>query len=243
MTPLAYEDMDRMEGTHWWFAGRRSIVQNLISNLSLPEHPRILEVGCGTGGNLEMLSSFGCICAFDMNDTACALARSKSANTDIRTGHCPEAIPFAGDNFQLICMFDVLEHIEDDIATLCALRSRLASNGRIVLTVPAHPCLWSRHDEFLHHHRRYQKTELIRKLKTAGYAIDRMTYFNTLLFPLGAITRLIAHKGNRPVVGTTMPPAWINQCLRTIFSSEGLWLRHGGDFPIGMSLLAIAHVG
>src|SRR4029077_81559 len=132
-----------------------------ISRLKLPPKPRILEIGSGTGGNLVMLSSFGQVSAVEMDASARSIALQKTdGRFDIRAGFCPGGIPFANEKFDLICLFDVLEHIEEDIATLVAVKGLLASGGRVLMTVPAQQWLWSAHDEFLHHKRRYAAREL-----------------------------------------------------------------------------------
>ncbi|MGH9896703.1 MAG: class I SAM-dependent methyltransferase, partial [bacterium] len=156
MSPEAYLQMPETEASHWWYAGRRTALASLIAGLDLPVDARILEIGSGTGGNLPMLSSFGRVSALEMNATARSIAERKtSGRFDIREGLCPAEIPFADEKFHLVCLFDVLEHIEEDVETLVAARNLLAQGGRVILTVPAYRWLWGVHDELLHHKRRY----------------------------------------------------------------------------------------
>lgn len=185
MSPDAYIEMAETEERHWWFAGRRAVLTSLIAKLKLPPHARILEIGSGTGGNLVMLSSFGQVSAVEMDASARSIAVQKTQGRfDIRAGSCPAGIPFAGERFDLICLIDVLEHIEEDVATLTAVKGLLAKGGRVLATVPAHRWLWSAHDTFLHHKRRYTADELRRKISAAGLEPVKLSYFNTFLFPL-----------------------------------------------------------
>ena len=232
--------MAATEERHWWFTGRRKVLAALIARLALPREARILEIGCGTGGNLAMLSAFGRVSALESDATARAIAVEKTAGRfDIRAGHCPDGIPFAARSFDLVCLFDVLEHIEEDVATLEAAAALLARDGQAVLTVPAHRWMWSAHDEFLHHKRRYTAGELRAKAKQAGLEIARLSYFNTLLFPLAALARVKDRllKEDR-ASGTAVPPWPINRVLEGVFSTErfvvGRW-----PLPFGVSLLAV----
>lgn len=240
MDHQAYVEMDEAEGEHWWFTARREIVGHMIRRLSLPAHASILEIGSGTGGNLHMLSSFGEVSAMEMNTTAIAMAVRKHGDRfDIRAGSCPGNIPFDTERFDLICLFDVLEHIEEDVATLVAIRRLLADGGKVFLTVPAYPWMWSGHDAFVHHKRRYSLQELRSKVVAAGFHVRRLSFFNTLLFPLVAGARLVGKLLGRDVVsGTAVPSAPVNRLLNMVFRFERHLLgRH--DLPFGVSLLAV----
>jgi SAM-dependent methyltransferase len=232
--------MAETESHHWWFTGRRRILESVITSLGLPEDAKILEVGCGTGGNLDMLAQFGRVSGIEMDARARGLAESKTEGRfEIRPGRCPAEIPFESVTFDLICLFDVLEHIEEDVATLQCMRKLLARDGRLVLTVPAHPWMWGPHDEFLHHRRRYSSRELRVKAARAGLALRRLSYFNTFLFPLALLARLSDRALKRDSASRTrVPPASINRLLHSIFSAE----RHvlsSFDLAFGMSLLAV----
>lgn len=240
MNPNAYLEMAHTEANHWWFKGRRAISASLIANMALPAGARILEVGAGTGGNLSMLSAFGRISALEMDATARSIATQKTGGRfDIRAGSCPSDIPFATANFDLICLFDVLEHIDEDVATLVAVRKLLAAGGRALLTVPAYSWLWSAHDQHLHHKRRYSKAELRGKAAASGLLIEKISHFNTLLFPLVALGRLKDRLLDRSsATGTAIPPAPVNALLSTLFAAERFLLRRG-DLAFGVSLLAV----
>lgn len=243
MDPDAYLEMTETEDRHWWFSGRRTVLAHLISNFKLPSNARILEVGSGTGGNLQMLSSFGQVSALEMDAAARLIASEKTGGRyDIRSGFCPTDIPFSGEKFDLICLLDVLEHIDEDVETLIAVKGLLAEGGRVLVTVPAYRWLWSAHDDFLHHKRRYSTTELRQKAAAAGLQPVKISYFNTILFPLAAIVRLKDRLlGNSSTSGSNIPPAPINQLFTALFSGERFLLAKT-NLPFGVSLLGIFRV-
>lgn len=241
MSPDAYLEMAETENHHWWFCGRRQILTRILESLSLKDDARILEIGSGTGGNLDMLSKFGRVSAMEMDDVARTLAQQKTgAAYDIRAGRCPDQIPFVDDRFDLICLFDVLEHIPEDEATLRAIERHLAPGGQLLLTVPAYRWLWGAHDVYLHHQRRYSAKELRAKLVAAGFKLERLSFFNTLLFPLAALIRIKERlMGSTNATGGAVPKEPVNSALRHIFALERYWLPYG-NLPFGVSLLAIA---
>jgi SAM-dependent methyltransferase len=175
-----------------------------------------------------------------MDATAREIASKKTNNCyEIRAGYCPDEIPFKDQRFDLICVFDVLEHIEQDTETLIAIKQLLAKNGRILITVPAYQWLYSAHDEFLHHKRRYSATQLRKKFVAAGLRPVRISYFNTILFPLAVIVRLKDKLlGSPSATGTKVPPAPINKCFRTLFGAERFLLERF-NLPFGVSLLCV----
>lgn len=240
MHPSAYREMAEAEERHWWFTGRRSILHSVISRLKLPPQAAILEIGCGTGGNLAMLSAFGRVSGLESDAAARAIAADKtSGRFDIRAGTCPGDIPFPARSFDLVCLFDVLEHIEEDVPTLQAVPGLLAAGGQAIITVPAYRWLWGAHDEFLHHKRRYSARELRTKIATSGLRIAELSYFNTLLFPLAALARLKDRLLNHDrASGTAVPARPINSVFHQVFSAERFLLGRV-PLPFGVSLLAV----
>jgi len=240
VNPAAYLEMAETEAKHWWFSGRRSILYKTLESMNLPPDSKILEVGCGTGGNLQMLAKFGDVSAFEMDTTARGIALEKTNNLlDIQAGFCPDNIPFKDQQFDLICMFDVLEHIEKDVETLSSLMKKLKKNGRILITVPAYQWLYGPHDKFLHHKRRYYAKDLQEKCISAELQPLRVSYFNTILFPLAFAVRLKDKLfGNQEATGTSIPPVLINKLFTVIFSAERFFLKYL-NLPFGVSLLCI----
>ena len=240
MNPDAYLQMADVEARHWWYVARRTILGHIIKAMGLPAQARILELGCGTGGNLQMLSAHGKVSALELDATAHAIAlRKAGGQCDVRAGNFPGDNPFADNKFDLICLFDVLEHLDQDVEALSAAKQLLSPGGRILLTVPAYQWLWSTHDVFLHHKRRYSAAELLVKVRASSLYPRRITHFNTLLFPLAVLVRLHERIFNlQQAAGADIPPSLINRLFQKIFASER-YLLQLFSLPFGVSLLAV----
>jgi SAM-dependent methyltransferase len=232
-----------VENKHWWFVGRRKIVEKVIQQLKLPVNTEILEAGCGTGGNLAMLSRYGNLSAMEIEEIACQIANERKITT-VKKGSLPDNIPLKGE-YGLIVMLDVLEHINDDIAALEALYSLLKPGGYLLITVPAFPFLWSHHDEINHHYRRYLKITLQRVAIKAGYKLNYTTYFNFFLFPIVAIIRSlkkilkIDDSNSNISSDLNIPAKLINKFLTYLFASECHMINRL-SLPFGVSLLLVA---
>ena len=240
MERTVYNRLDQLEGQHWWFTARRKILKNVISQFAPKKAQlRLMEAGCGTGGNLKMLSSFGKLDAFELDDEARVIAKGKLP-MDIKSGMLPDHVPYQPGSFDVVVAFDVIEHVEHDVESLASLGKQLAPGGRLVMTVPAMPWLWSKHDETHHHYRRYTKTSLNEALVQAGLKPVRISYFNTLLFPMIAGVRLLRQALNiKETADDRMPSPAVNSVLKSIFSFESNWVGRV-SMPVGVSLLAVA---
>jgi SAM-dependent methyltransferase len=239
MEDSAIRQMHAVETRHWWFTARRSIVARVIRDLGMPRPARILEAGCGTGGNLAMLAGFGEVSAFEPHPYCLEHARS-IAGADVRPGRLPDDVPFSGAAFDLVAALDVVEHIADDRSGLVALRDRVKPGGHILLTVPAYSFLWSEHDDRHHHYRRYTRASLVALASEAGLRDIRCSYFNTLLFPAVAAVRTVKNwAGRRGSTDDALPPPSINSILAAVFAAES-HLLGSLDLPFGTSLLLTA---
>ena len=235
MDPVVYESMSKDQQLHWWFVARRKILRSVLATLRLKPNTSICEAGCGVGGNLAMLKEFGKVHAFEINPAAIEKCRLLS-DADIREGALPDQIPFMPDHkFDLIVAFDVLEHIEADLASYAALVDKLEPGGHLFVTVPAHAWLMSAHDHAHHHFRRYSKVSLQALADLPDIKILRIGYFNTLLFPMIALVRLFARSKQDHHSDAEMPGAFANAVLTRIFSCEA-WLTGRCFFPFGTSL-------
>src|SRR5690349_7496741 len=157
---------------------------------------RIAEIGCGSGGMLEALARFGPAVGVELDPSLRDRARARGL--DARAGALPDDLPLEAGRWDAVCLFDVLEHVADEAGALRACRLLLAPGGRLVLTVPAYAWLWSRHDELLGHRRRYTAGSLRAAVQAAGFAIERLTYFNTLLAAPIMAVRLVRSLLRRP---------------------------------------------
>lgn len=238
MDRSAYASMSAQEGDHWWFVARRAIIDGLIAaHIPLPADARILEAGCGTGGNLALLARHGTLDALEYDADARALAAARGIGT-VAAGALPDAIGFGDRRYDMIALLDVLEHVEEDRASLAALGVRLVEGGRMLVTVPAAPWLWSDHDVLHHHKRRYTQAGLARVARDAGLTVQASGYFNSLLFPLAVAQRVAHQLLRRQAPLDARPSAVVNAALQRIFAAERHMLRHI-RFPIGLSLYAI----
>lgn len=237
MERVAYERMAELQGSHWWFSGRRAVLTRLIGQLPLPKSPRILEAGCGVGGNLAMLQSFGTVSALEPDaDSRRHVLQTQGVTA--KDGALPSELPWKPGSFDLTCAFDVIEHVEDDAGAIRALADMTAPGGRLVVTVPAYRWLWSRHDDIHHHKRRYRRSEMKALFEAAGLKIEKASYFNTLLFPLAAAVRLLGRLFGAHGGADTMPPAPVNALFSKLFAAEAGWVAKS-SFPFGLSIVVI----
>jgi SAM-dependent methyltransferase len=238
MDRAVFDRMAELDAVHWWFVARREILASLIERrVPLDLDAPILEIGCGTGHNLEMLSRFGHVDAVELDDEARALA-SRRLGRQVGNAPLPELPGIEDGHYQLIALLDVLEHIEDDIAALASIRRKLAPGGHILLTVPANPWMWSAHDVAHHHHRRYSAAALRSSVARAGLRIDLLSHFNSLLFPLAAAARLGGKLAGKEDSDDHLPARPVNAVLTRVFGLE----RHlvgRIPLPFGVSLVAL----
>lgn len=224
---------------HWWFVTKKKIVLDTI-NIHLSKHPetKVLDIGCGSGLMLNALEDVGQTFGVDMSDDAINFSK-EIFNGKVEMGFLPDHIPYEENFFDLITALDVIEHVDRDIDSLKTIRSRLVSDGKAVITVPAYMFLWSAFDEMNEHRRRYTLTELKTKLVQAGFTVEKISYFNTLLFPAVFVVRMLNKILNRDGASDVdMPSRPLNFMLEKIFGIEKYLLRFA-NLPFGVSILAV----
>jgi SAM-dependent methyltransferase len=204
----------------------------------LPKDAKILELGCGTGHNLAMLSGFGHVDGLELDEEARALSE-KRLGRKVMSAPLPELAGVPDRQYDLIGAFDVIEHIADDRAALASIAAKLKPTGKFVMTVPAHQWMWSAHDVVNHHKRRYSKRGLKSLVESSPLKLERIGYFNSLLFPVAVAQRAASKARGAEDADVTLPPAPINTTLEKIFAAER-YLVGRLPLPPGLSLFAVA---
>ncbi|MES2096832.1 MAG: class I SAM-dependent methyltransferase [Pseudomonadota bacterium] len=239
MDRIVYDRMAEHDSTHWWYTARRDILHDYVARYAdLPKDARILEIGCGTGHNLVMLAQFGDVDAIEIDPAARAIA-TKRLGKPVSASPLPDLPGIERGTYDLVAVLDVVEHIEDDIAALKAMKECLKPGGKILIAVPAHQWMWSAHDVVNHHHRRYSTKSLKAAIAAAGLEPKKLGYFNSLLFPLAAAARIAGRMTGRDDSDDSPPPGPVNKLFEAIFRLE----RHlVGRVPLtpGVSILTLA---
>jgi SAM-dependent methyltransferase len=235
----SYALMASHEAEHWWFVGRRAVIGALLDRVALPGNAKVLEAGCGTGGNLYLLQSRGSVSAFDPHPAALDIARTRHPGIEVAGGELPDRLPFETASFDLVAALDVLEHVEDDYGAMQALIAMAKPGGHILITVPTHPFLWGSHDRRLHHKRRYSLEQFRQLHSVPGTELLYEGPFNCLLAPVAFSIRVAerllgVNFGNQE----RLPAAPINRVLTALFAGESRVLRKV-RLPFGLSHAAL----
>ena len=267
MQQHTYAIMDRVEVTHWWFVGRRAILETFMRQIvgKLSSSPyegegvegrggslgsatgpakagtqhafRILDVGCGTGANLDMLSQFGNAEGVDVSDEALEFCRQKGLR--VQKG-LAEMLPFGDESFDITTALDVVEHLDDDIAGLKEIYRVTKRGGYSLIFVPAFMWLWGVQDDVSNHRIRYTKKQIVERLERAGFVVERATYANWTFFaPILAGRTLMKLTGMKPESENNVNVSALNGVFGKLFSAERFWLKNF-NFPFGVSIVIVA---
>lgn len=239
-----YTVMAAVEDRHWWYGGMRAIAAALLDEVYRGRRDlRILDAGCGTGGNARFLRRYGQVVGIDLAAEALELGGERLPGVLARGSVL--AIPFADASFDLATSFDVLYHraVPDESQALRETRRVLRPGGRLLIRLPAYEFLRSKHDRAVHTRRRYTAGQARALLGANGFAVERCSYVNSLLFPLPLAQRLIERALpalERAESDLTLPSPLLNEALRWPLVAEAAWLAHGRSFPAGLSIMCLA---
>ena len=242
MQQHTYAIMNRVEDSHWWYVGRRAILESFLEQIiqnpkSKIQNPKILDVGCGTGGNLEMLAKFGAAEGVDISDDALEFCKAKGLKA--RKG-LAESLPFENESFDVVTALDVVEHLDDDVAGLKEMHRVLKPGGKTLIFVPAFMWLWGVQDDVSNHRIRYTKKQIVERLQKSGFEIERATYANITFFtPILAGRTLMKLTGIKPESENNVNVSALNGIFGKIFSAERFWLKRA-NFPFGVSIVIVA---
>lgn len=238
MDRIVYDRMAAHDTTHWWYRARREILADYLTReAALPKGARILEIGCGTGHNLPMLAGFGEVDAIEIDPAARGFAAERLGKP-VGDAPLPALTGVERSAYDLVAVLDVVEHVEDDVAALKGMAEVLKPGGAILVTVPAHPWMWSAHDTVNHHHRRYSKRTLDKAIRNAGLRHNGLGYFNSLLFPVAVAARVAGKLTGKDDSDDSPPAAPVNKALEAVFRLE----RHlVGRVPLppGLSIITL----
>jgi len=231
-----FDTMARHARTHWWYEGRRSLVAETLANVDIPSG-LVVDVGCGTGDNLEMLTRAAGAPAIGTDLSTYALRHARRGRTVVARA---EGLPFADEVCGLLASMDVVEHLDDDYIGLREYRRVLASRGVLLLTVPAYQWLWGEHDVRAAHRRRYRASQLVAVVEAAGFEVLRTTYYNSFLVPAAAVLRRTPMrrlvKQSDEEVGDTRP--FVSNVMTKVSSAERRLARRR-SVPFGLSILLV----
>lgn len=240
MDAALIEQMAALEDDHWWFVGRAMLVTALVEQECERRGGRVerlVDVGSGTGRILERLSRLAeAAVGVEVEGSAVSLARARGL--DVRSAPA-DALPFEDGSVDLVTCFDVLEHLDDDVAAVREVHRILRPGGAFVFSVPAYSWLWSRHDDAHQHRRRYTERTLRATVAAGGLHVRSAGYLMTLLFPLAVAERVAARLHRRAPRGLSLPRSPLNAVLLRIVLAERRVVLRGG-FPFGLSAFGVA---
>ncbi|MGO8820493.1 MAG: class I SAM-dependent methyltransferase [Desulfomonilaceae bacterium] len=249
MTPDQFELHAKIEDSHWWFVGRRRIVEHIVGASVFDQTQKtLLDIGCGTGGNIGIFQDkFNCI-GLDISEHAIVFAKKRFPKINFFCGDLKKIYPII-EKADILLLLDVLEHIENDSQFLRDLITKMKQGAHLVVTVPSNMSLWSPHDEFHGHFRRYTKQELLGMLEELPVSIKLLSYYNSFLYPIIKAIRIFTKLRDKPwgqaCTDLSVPAKPINFLLAKLFASESRWLVNRVNqssqnaLPFGVSIISL----
>lgn len=240
MEKQLYETLYKVEENYWWFVGQRTLVNRFLTKYyGSKNNLKILDAGCGTGINLKMFAKFGDVCGIDISDEAlnfCALRGGKVKKSNIM------AIKFKDKAFDIVAALGIFYHngVTDEIKGMKEIYRVLKPGGRLIFVDSAMKCLYGKHDIAFHGVRRYSKRDLKSKLEKAGFNVEKISYFNMILFPVIYIYRKLNNIINsKPKSEVSDINHFLNSLLINICRIENIGLKYL-NYPFGVNIFAIA---
>jgi len=245
-----FELHDAVEDTHWWFVGRRRIIQRLVRAALPPSKDSVVvDVGCGTGANIAALAAdYSCV-GIDPTPEAVEFAARRFPGVRFICGYAPEDLGDVASQASMYLLNDVLEHVPDDFAMLSELLAESAPGTQFLITVPAHESLWSEHDVSFGHYRRYDAERLASVWDGLPVTVRLLSYYNARLYPIvrgvRTLSRLRGHAGGERGTDLSLPPSPVNRALTAVFAGEGAALERSlrtsspAPYRTGVSLVAV----
>ena len=240
MNKVEYATMAEREMTYWWHLGRLRIIQTYVARIKLRKKSfKILNIGCGTGGTIDMLESFGTTDNVDISDDAINFMKKKGYKRITKVKDIK--LPFKDKSYDMVGAFDVLEHIDKQVEALKEWKRVIKDDGAILITVPAYQWLWSDHDVSLHHKRRYTTRRLIEAGEKVGLKLDKKSYAIVFSLPLVIGFRFLNKALGRKSDSETLyvnVPNWVNSLFSNLLYGEAKFHKYV-SFPAGTSVIAI----
>ncbi len=248
MEHQVYQQFLDLERDHWWFRGRRTVYLGLLDTVLQPtKRGRLLDLGCGMGGFLSSLQDmgfdvFGADMDFESLQQCIDRGFTQCAQMD------SYELPFADHSFDVVTMFDAIEHVEDDYRAMGEVARVLKPGGQVIISVPAYQFLYANNDRVAQHYRRYNRNMVNELFQRAGLKVARNTHANVFLFPLilpivltiKLFEAVFDRKHESLHSNLSFPmPKFMNQVLHRIFAAE-LWVTRKHNWPFGHSIVAIA---
>ena len=230
-----YQLLNQLENDHWWFISKRNFIKTLLSLVNLKPEAKILDIGCGTGINLKLLTQYGQVTGSDFSSTAIKFCQQKGFSKLLKAS--ANKLPFKSPKFNLVTLFDVLYHqgIKDDQKVLNQVSKILKPKGYVLITDCAHQWLYSSHDKAQQARVRYQKKDLEAKVTKAGLSIIRSSYIYLTTFPLFIVKRLLFNYGSDVKKLNKV----LNHILVMILKFEAQFLKQT-NLPTGSSIIILA---
>ena len=245
MNPSEYINLEAVEGTHWYYAGKREVVRHWISRVAPPRADQLLlDCGAGTGRFAEDMTALCRVLVLDDHEESLRILRRRFRPEQILS-LAGDRIPLPDRSLDYVTALDVLEHVPDDAAVVQGFARLLKPGGIAVVTVPASMALWSDWDQSLHHFRRYHRAGLRALFPAGDWEIVHANYTNVLVYPVVWIVRKFRSMrarregGQEATIRTEdrTPPSLLNSLLRAQFVWLAKWRL---PFPLGVSLVLVA---